>query len=145
MERPRMGRNACTTSNATNNCGTLFKTTPSGETTILHSFGPTYHEPIAPSGALIQGTDGALYGTTPSGGGANAATGGLDAARCSSSRSRANLDRACVRGDLEIGRNGPSQYLIQASDGNIYGTTGSGGTYLGDLRARHSSSRQPAS
>jgi len=128
------GANACTTSNATNNCGTLFKTTPNGETTILHSFGPTYHEPIAPLGALIQGTDGALYGTTASGGGGE---------RCYWVFGCGTVFKFTLAGELSIVHafavtsredgDGPSQYLIQASDGNFYGTTGSGGTNLGDL------------
>lgn len=127
------GANACSLAFATNNCGTLFKTTPSGETTILHHFGPTYRDPIAPQGALIQGTDGALYGTTASGGEGN----------CGWPFACGTVFRITLAGDLSIVHAfalnsredgyGPSQYLVQARDGNFYGITNSGGTYLSDL------------
>jgi uncharacterized repeat protein (TIGR03803 family) len=126
------GANACTTSNETNNCGTLFMMTPTGETTVLHSFGPTFRDPIAPLSGLIEGTDGALYGTTVSGGGGN----------CNFAFSCGAVYRITMAGELTIlyafaltsreDGYGPSQ-LILASDGNFYGTTGSGGENLGDL------------
>jgi uncharacterized repeat protein (TIGR03803 family) len=127
------GNNACTTTNATNNCGTLFRTTPTGETTILHHFGPTYHEPIAPLGALVQGPDGLLYGTTVSGGGGE---------RCSWVFACGTVFKTTLAGDLSIvysfamtsraDGDGPSQ-LILGRDGNFYGTTSSGGEFGGDL------------
>jgi uncharacterized repeat protein (TIGR03803 family) len=126
------GANACTSSDATNNCGTVFMTTPTGETTVLHSFGPTYRDPIAPLSGLIEGTDGALYGTTVSGGGGY----------CGFAFSCGAVYRITMAGELTIlyafaltsreDGYGPSQ-LILASDGNFYGTTGSGGANLGDL------------
>jgi len=127
------GANACTISNATNNCGTVFKTTPTGETTILYHFGHSINDAIAPLGALIQGTDGALYGTTVSGGGG----------RCGGFFGCGTVFKLTLAGQLTIVHAfavdsredgyGPSQYLIQASDGNFYGTTGSGGAAQSDL------------
>lgn len=126
------GANACTLSNGTNNCGTLFRMTPSGDVTILHHFGPSVQDAIAPLGGLIQGTDGALYGTTLSGGGGN----------CGALFSCGTVFRITLAGDLSIlhafavnsreDGDGPSR-LIQARDGNFYGTTGSGGANTGDL------------
>ena len=53
--------------------GTVFKITPSGVITTLHSFaGP---DGRAPSGALVQGTDGDFYGTTELGGAGGCAEG----------------------------------------------------------------------
>lgn len=127
------GANSCTTSNETHNCGTLFKTTLSGQTTILYSFGPVYTDAIAPQGALIQGTDGALYGTTAAGGGGS----------CGGFFGCGTVFKITLAGELSIVYSfalssrldgyGPSQYLIQARDGNFYGTTGSGGVHLSDL------------
>lgn len=127
------GANACTTSNGTHNCGTLFKTTLSGVTTILYSFGRSISDAIAPQGALIQATDGALYGTSASGGGGS----------CGGFFGCGTVFKITLAGELSIvhafavaskeGGYGPSQYLLQARDGNFYGTTGSGGTNLSDL------------
>lgn len=43
-------------------CGTIFQITPAGALTTLHSFDKT--DGVYPSGGLVQGTDGNLYGTT---------------------------------------------------------------------------------
>jgi uncharacterized repeat protein (TIGR03803 family) len=43
-------------------CGTVFRTTPAGTLTTLHSFDKT--DGVSPTGGLLQGTDGNLYGTT---------------------------------------------------------------------------------
>lgn len=50
-------------------CGTVFKITPAGEFTSLYSFCPQFGCPDGsiPLSLLIQGTDGALYGTTSEG------------------------------------------------------------------------------
>jgi uncharacterized repeat protein (TIGR03803 family) len=45
-----------------NGCGTIFKITPAGALTTLHSFDKT--DGVYPAGGLLQGTDGNLYGTT---------------------------------------------------------------------------------
>jgi uncharacterized repeat protein (TIGR03803 family) len=51
-------------------CGTIFKLTPTGVLTTLHSFDQT--DGLEPNG-ITQGTDGILYGTTHAGGKYNAA------------------------------------------------------------------------
>jgi uncharacterized repeat protein (TIGR03803 family) len=49
--------------------GTVFKITPSGVESVLHSFGPqNSSDGLGPDTNLIQGNDGNLYGTTPGGG-----------------------------------------------------------------------------
>lgn len=50
------------------NRGTVFKVTPSGEETVLYSFGSQAEDGERPYGALIFGNDGTLYGTTQFGG-----------------------------------------------------------------------------
>ena len=44
--------------------GVVFRMTPSGAVTVLHSFAPDV-------ASLVEGTDGNLYGTTPTGGRSN--------------------------------------------------------------------------
>jgi uncharacterized repeat protein (TIGR03803 family) len=93
----------------------------------LHAFGVvSSHDGEAPAAGLIQGTDGLLYGTTSAGGPVGAAgtvfsltTGGQE-----------TLLHGFTGG---IGPNkdgrGVGTPLIQASDGNYYGTTAAGGQY----------------
>src|SRR5580700_3288964 len=64
-------RNGGTTNSANcveGECGTVFKITPDGVLTTLHSF-TGGNDGSAPLSALIQGTDGNFYGTTSTGGG----------------------------------------------------------------------------
>ena len=60
---PRGGNNSCQPGYG---CGTIFKISPNGALTTLHSFEGS--DGIAPYGLLIQGTDGDFYGTTTGGG-----------------------------------------------------------------------------
>ena len=47
-----------------NNVGTVFKMTPSGTVTTLHSFNENGPDGCVPLAALVQGRDGTFYGTT---------------------------------------------------------------------------------
>ena len=64
--RPRAGQTAPAGSDGFLGCGTLFKITPSGTLTTLHSFYVT--DGAVPYGTLVQDTNGELYGTTQTGG-----------------------------------------------------------------------------
>ena len=55
-----------TTTGGANNLGTLFKITPTGALTLLHSFDTTHG--YTPIGGLTLGADGNLYGTAELGG-----------------------------------------------------------------------------
>ena len=46
-----------------NGTGTVFKFTPDGDETVLHSFG-SQGDGFDPTGTLVQGTDGNFYGMT---------------------------------------------------------------------------------
>jgi len=48
--------------------GTLFRITPAGALTVLHSFSGAPSEGAVPFAGLVQGTDGNFYGTTALGG-----------------------------------------------------------------------------
>lgn len=50
------------------NSGTVFKLTPSGAETMLHSFAGGGSDGATPYSGLVQGSDGNLYGTTNQGG-----------------------------------------------------------------------------
>jgi uncharacterized repeat protein (TIGR03803 family) len=97
-------------------CGTIFKVTPAGAVTTLHSFDGT--DGNVPTAGLLQATNGDLYGTTYYGG----ATG------------RGAVFRITLAGTFTTLRNfhgldGAFPYagLIQDSAGNLYGTTYYGG------------------
>ena len=100
------------------NSGTVFRVTSQGKFTTLHFFNAS-SEGASPYSGLIQGTDGNLYGTTGNEGiyGAGTVfkmtlTGGLT-----------------VLHSFNIAIEGASPYaaLIQATNGNFYGTTYRGG------------------
>ena len=48
--------------------GTVFRMTPSGAITVLHSFNSFFSEGAVPFAGLVQGSDGNFYGTTALGG-----------------------------------------------------------------------------
>jgi uncharacterized repeat protein (TIGR03803 family) len=116
--------------------GTIFKLGTDGRLTTIHSFGATGLDPSSPQGSLVFGTDGALYGTTPSGGAGNGTVYRLDAAE------RVTVVRAFGK-DGVIDGQGPAAFLTVGRDGQLYGTTRNGGpngggtafrlTYAGSL------------
>jgi uncharacterized repeat protein (TIGR03803 family) len=100
-------------------CGTVFKITPGGALTTLHTFvgNPDGGRPV---GGLTQGLDGNFYGTTLLGG----------------SNSNGTFYQVTPSGTLTIlhsftgSTDGaqPSSSIVQAADGNFYGTTNAGTT-----------------
>jgi uncharacterized repeat protein (TIGR03803 family) len=98
--------------------GTVFKITQDGVLTTLHTFdslGGTF------PGGLIQGTNGDFYGTTSSGG----AFGYGTVFEMTPAGTLTTLYSFCAQVDCTDGSN-PGAALIQAGDGNFYGTTGKG-------------------
>ncbi len=94
----------------------MYKITPSGTFTLLHTF--TRIDGANPYAPLLQGTYGIFYGTTFSGG-----THGLGTIfRINPSGSFAVL----FNFDFAHGAN-PYSPLIQGSDGDLYGVTASRG------------------
>lgn len=103
----------------TGDLGTLFRLTSGGAVTTLHSFADT--DGTGPLGGLVQGSDGNLYGTTYAGGGTSLNL-GTTLKIAPAGTGFADLhDFAGPEGALPRGK------LIQATDGNYYGTTESGG------------------
>lgn len=109
------------------NDGTVFMMTPSGTLTTLHSFNGT--DGSTPVGPLVQAANGYLYGVTLSGGtGVNRACVYIGTGGCGT------IFKISTSGVFTAlhnfaGRDGanPSAGLVLASDGNLYGTTYSGG------------------
>jgi len=57
-------------------CGTVFKLAPDGTETVLFAFAHNISDGMGPSGDLMKGADGALYGTASEGGDLEDCTGG---------------------------------------------------------------------
>jgi uncharacterized repeat protein (TIGR03803 family) len=107
-------------------CGTVFKVTPSGTLTTLLAFTSSAN-PVA---ALIQATDGNLYGTTGVGG-ANNDCGGSPPGPVGCGM----VFKVTLSGTLTTlfsfdGTDGeaPQAALVQGRNGEFYGTTAGGGT-----------------
>ncbi len=113
-----------TGSGGTNDAGTVFKITPAGAETVLHSFGATSIDGVSPQAALIQGTDGNFYGTTVYGGPNYWGT----VFKITSAGVETVLYSFFGSGTYGMQ---PRAGLIQGTDGNFYGTTECGGTYVG--------------
>jgi uncharacterized repeat protein (TIGR03803 family) len=115
-------------------CGTVFEITPSGTVTTLYSFCtqsgcPDGQNPIA---GLIEGSDGNFYGTTYDGGIA-------PSAHCSDNPcgtifeitpggTPTTLYSFCVKGEECTSGGGPVAPLVQATNGDFYGTTTEAGS-----------------
>jgi uncharacterized repeat protein (TIGR03803 family) len=98
--------------------GTVFKINPSGTLTVLHTF--VGADGQAPLGALVQGSDGNFYGTTSFGGGNSGYAGTVF--KLTPSGTFTTLHSFGSGDGAE-----PRAALIQATDGNFYGTTSGAG------------------
>lgn len=107
--------------------GTIFKMTPAGALTTLYSF--SGNDGATPSTGLLQGKDNNFYGMTAYGGATSQGT----VFKVTSqgvfttliSFDGANGEQPGEGANVDV----PGQPLIQDSNGNLYGTTGSGGAY----------------
>ena len=101
-------------------CGTVFRITPAGDVTVLHTFAGG-SEPCAPQAALIQGTDGQFYGTV---GGVALGPGVVFTMTPGGTLTVLYSFSGDTDGRI------PWAPLIQAIDGSLYGTTAPGGTHV---------------
>jgi uncharacterized repeat protein (TIGR03803 family) len=105
--------------------GTIFKITPGGTLTVLYNFCAKQNceDGAQPDAALIQGSDRNLYGTTQGGG-----TNGFGTVfKITLSGTLTTLYSFCAQTNCTDGAQ-PTAQLVQATDGNFYGTTYEGGT-----------------
>jgi uncharacterized repeat protein (TIGR03803 family) len=104
--------------------GSVFEITPAGTLTTLHSFAGFPTEGQYPTAGLVQATDGNFYGTTESGGANFYGT----VFKITSGGKLTTLYSFCAQTNCTDGGQ-PDGALIQATDGNFYGTTQLGGAY----------------
>jgi uncharacterized repeat protein (TIGR03803 family) len=98
------------------NAGTIYKITPAGKLTTVHSF--AFNDGYNPYDALVQGSDGNYYGTTTYGG----------------AHLLGNVFKMTPQGVVtnlhsfnSSDGSEPESGLIQGTDGDLYGTTYNGG------------------
>jgi uncharacterized repeat protein (TIGR03803 family) len=101
-------------------CGTFFKISPSGTLTTLYSFSNT--DEGGPQAALIQATDGNLYGTTEGGGSNPAGYGTIFEITTSATLTTLHSFQGSDGEFPEFAG------LVQHTDGNFYGTANYGGS-----------------
>jgi uncharacterized repeat protein (TIGR03803 family) len=109
-----------------NSGGTVFRMTTAGALTTLYSFCAQAGcvDGQGPNGSLTLATNGNFYGTTLVGGEADSGT----AFEITPAGSLTPLYSFCTQSNCSDGKR-PFAGLIEASDGNLYGTTVFGGTY----------------
>jgi uncharacterized repeat protein (TIGR03803 family) len=113
-------------------CGTIFKIIPAGTLTSLYTFcsEPNCTDGYYPYGGLVQAADGNFYGTTTNGGNPAAPNGTIF--RITPSGTLTTLHEFCSQPGCPDGSL-PLDTLVQASDGNFYGTTANDGGGAGTV------------
>jgi uncharacterized repeat protein (TIGR03803 family) len=113
----------------TNGCGTIFKITPTGTLTTLYSFCAESGcmDGSMPYGTLVQGADGDFYGTTLEGGANGISEDGYGTVFKIAPSGRLTTLHSFNGAD---GWN-PWAGLVQATNGDLYGTTSAGGAHDG--------------
>lgn len=109
-----------TRSGGTLSAGTIFKMTPAGVYTVIHSFDNTTEGGTA-NGSLIRGTDGNLYGMT--------STGGPNKWGTAFKVTTAGVVTVLASFDGSVSGNVPMESLVKGKDSAYYGTTSLGGAY----------------
>jgi uncharacterized repeat protein (TIGR03803 family) len=104
--------------------GTVFKITPSGTQTTLHTFGGS--DGSQPLAGLVQANNGDFYGTTYMGG----SEGKGEVFKITASGALTTVHSFCSQSGCTDGEN-PFAGMIQGTNGNLYGTTFGGGTAKG--------------
>jgi uncharacterized repeat protein (TIGR03803 family) len=107
------------------NQGTVFKMDSEGTVTVLHAFAGGTADGAHPWAALIAASDGDFYGTTADGGGS------FPAGYGTIFRMTPDGTVTVMHRFVDGGGKGPLAPLIQAIDGNFYGTTQNGGDVTG--------------
>jgi len=116
------GANGC--GEYSSGCGTVFKITPHGTLTTLYSF--VFQDGAYPYAGLVQATNGSFYGTTSSGGANGAGT----VFKITTKGMLTTLYTFCSQSSCTDGEN-PYAGLVEATNGNFYGTTEYGGAKEG--------------
>ncbi len=108
--------------------GTIFKMTPAGQITVLYTFPENQTTGFFPNGyapdAIAEGSDGMLYGAASVGGTTSASAGTLWRISKTGTGFQV-LERYCT----SCTSGGFPNSIVAGTDGNLYGTTGYGGTF----------------
>jgi uncharacterized repeat protein (TIGR03803 family) len=109
-----------------NDRGTVFKITPNGALTTLYSFCSLSNcvDGYFPHVTLVQALNGELYGTTPGGGTSGEGT----VFKITPSGTLMTVYSFCSLADCADGSQ-PDAGLVQAANGDLYGTTDAGGAH----------------
>jgi uncharacterized repeat protein (TIGR03803 family) len=112
---------------ANEDSGTVYEITPQGKLTTIYSFCAQSNclDGRYPDGVLLQARNGNFFGTTSYGGSANSGS----VFEINGSGNLTTLYSFCTQAGCSDGQF-PIGGLIQASDGNLYGTTSFGGAYM---------------
>lgn len=109
-----------------NGGGVLYRLTPDGAYRILHSFGPAISRgEVTPTARPVVGSDGMLYGTTMQGGAGTKQMGKGVIYRVALDGSAYQVLHKFALSDF--GGRSPNTPLVEAPDGNFYGTVAYGG------------------
>lgn len=103
------------------NYGVIYRVTPGGTETVLHSFAGQPTDGANPFGSLIQASDGNFYGVTPIGGGIGGVVYEI------TPQGTESVIYFFTGGTTDGAQ--PSGNLIQTSDGDLYGVTYEAGAY----------------
>jgi uncharacterized repeat protein (TIGR03803 family) len=114
-----------TSQGGTDGYGTVFEITAAGKLTTLHSFDGS--EGACPYSTLVQGTNGNLYGTTANGGAGGACVSGCGTVFEITATGKLTTLHSFDASDGAA----PVSALIQATNGNFYGTTVAYGAHDG--------------
>ena len=109
-----------TSAGGDSNLGTVYKITLLGQESVIHSFSGS--DGSNPQSTLIKDSNGMMYGTTKTGGGASD-TGTVF------SVSTSGVENVIHPFDADTHAINPESSLLLASDGQLYGTTSTGGQY----------------
>ncbi|HTT82771.1 MAG TPA: choice-of-anchor tandem repeat GloVer-containing protein [Rhizomicrobium sp.] len=106
----------------TDDMGTVFKVTPSGTESILHSF--SGGDGAYPAASLVMDSTGTLYGTTYEGGTSTNCAGGCGTIFKLPTGGAESVIHSFSGGDGAL----PAAALIREGNGDLYGTTAEGGS-----------------
>jgi uncharacterized repeat protein (TIGR03803 family) len=107
--------------------GTVYRITPAGEETVIYAFGASSSDGYGPTGTLAQDSAGNLYGTTCNG--CSTISGGT-----LFEVTPAGVETVLHTFNPSSGVDGLAPgSVILGSDGNLYGTTSSGGAGAGGI------------
>jgi len=111
-----------------NHGGVIFKLSPAGDLTVLYSFTDGARSGSHPTGALVQDSDGNLYGATRDGGSPRTFYPNLSESGTIFELTAAGTPVVLSNfGPNEADGSDPYPGPMLAKDGNLYGTTQSGG------------------